>query len=590
MESIIKKCIGISIAFFFFTSYLNGQCATIHFYRMNSLMQSDRAVYLYQDGELIAKVKQGDRFEADVCSAGQFIFSVKMDPNNTSLTKQRIEVTPGEKYYLKISCPITPEVAALGKRSSSKGRKDLSKGNKFTGAMQKINLKNTQVVARGGSQGGGQVTTPPVRNSGGFKQSQIVGNFQFDVVSVVKAGDMLSMAFKVTNLTSEDLMLYSAYYNIYFYDDMGNLLSANDLCIVNACENGQRTITDIQTHHYDRTTSLMPYGIPMNMSVNIRGIRNGSKKLTRGVFQMGFYRPSTRGQKNPFTLEYFDIEYPEVVDPNNSNRRVFGPHSLELVHAKRQGEDVVTRFRYKNGATETASVLLKDLSTYDNFGNKYTQRQFSVFDGTKKRANNYRYAQDVASNSEVYLEVAFPKVLSSAQQLRRLTLNFSGYTFEWNDINIEGVGSTPSRVVEVEPKTRPNRTNYIAYKEFETKVRNKENVSGKKIILEKIYFNTGSDEILNNSHTQLNQLAQLMTLNQNLKLEISGHTDNIGEDKKNMLLSQKRADNIRYFLIDQSIDPSRISSVGKGEREPLLDNSSEMGRKENRRVEILVTE
>ena len=593
MKNYILKSIAIVLCFLAFNSNLNAQCSEIYFYRFNNI-QCDKPVFLSQDGERIATVRLGDRYKATVCTPGNYTFVAKTNEDNFSVIKTSIDVQEGQNYYVKVGCTFGVDVATIGKKSSSKGKKDFNKGSKFKGAVKDINLKNAQVVTGGGSgsQGGGEggMITPTVSNSGGFKQSQIVGNFKFDVVSVVKAGDMLSMAFKVTNLTSEDLILYSAFYNIYFYDDMGNLLSANDLCIVNNCENGQRTITDIQKHHYDRTKSLIPYGIPMNMSVNIRGIRNGSKKLTRGVFQMGFYRPNTPGVKTPFDVQYFNIEYPEVVDPNNPNRRVFGSNSLELVHAKRQGEDVITRFRYKNGSNETAKISLKDLSTYDDFGNKYTQRAFSVFDGTTKRAANYRYTHDVAADSEVFVEIAFPKVVGNAQKLRRLTLNLSGYTFEWNNVNIEGLGSGGSRVVEIEPGARPNRTNYIAYNDFETKVRNKESVIGKKIILENIYFNSGSDDILTSSYPQLDQLTQVLLSNNELKLEISGHTDNVGEDLPNMLLSQKRADSIRYYLIGKSIDPSRITSVGKGATQAIAGNSSDAGRQQNRRVEIQIVE
>ena len=141
----MKKYNKVAVIVFVFLTFLsvglNAQCSTIHFYRYNSLMQSDRTIYLYQDGELIARVKQGSRFEAKVCSSERFIFSVKMDPDNVSLTKETLKVEPGENYYFKISCPVTPEIAGMAKRKNSKGSKDLSKGNKFTGAVQQINLK-----------------------------------------------------------------------------------------------------------------------------------------------------------------------------------------------------------------------------------------------------------------------------------------------------------------------------------------------------------------------------------------------------------------------------------------------------------------
>jgi outer membrane protein OmpA-like peptidoglycan-associated protein len=326
----------------------------------------------------------------------------------------------------------------------------------------------------------------------------------------------------------------------------------------------------------------------MNMNINVRGIRNGSKKLTRGVFQMGFYRPGNPGVKTGFDLQYFDIEYPEVVDPNNQNRRIFGSNYLELLDTKRIDKDVVTRFRFKNGSNETAKISLQNLSVYDDSGNKYVQREFSVFDGIQKRPHNYSTNHDVASNVEIEIEILFPNVATNAQNLRRQTLNLSGYTFEWNNINIKGTAGEKSTVMETPKETKINRTNYIVYNDFETKVRNRENVVGKKIILEKIYFATGSDEILTNSHIQLNRLAQLMQTNSNLKVEISGHTDNVGDNIQNMVLSQKRADAIKYYLMGKSISTSKIASVGKGATLPIANNVSDSGRQQNRRVEIKI--
>jgi outer membrane protein OmpA-like peptidoglycan-associated protein len=85
-------------------------------------------------------------------------------------------------------------------------------------------------------------------------------------------------------------------------------------------------------------------------------------------------------------------------------------------------------------------------------------------------------------------------------------------------------------------------------------------------------------------------LGELLKLNSSLKVEVSGHTDNVGDDLSNMLLSQKRADAIKYYLIKKSIQPNKIISTGKGEKEPIRENTTGVGRQENRRVEIMVVE
>ena len=111
-----------------------------------------------------------------------------------------------------------------------------------------------------------------------------------------------------------------------------------------------------------------------------------------------------------------------------------------------------------------------------------------------------------------------------------------------------------------------------------------------KTILENLYFNTNSDQLLPSSQTQLTGLSQILKENGNVRLEISGHTDNVGDDIENLLLSQKRADAVRYFLIKEKISPDRLTSIGKGENEPVADNNSTDGRQMNRRVEIKIVE
>ncbi len=150
----------------------------------------------------------------------------------------------------------------------------------------------------------------------------------------------------------------------------------------------------------------------------------------------------------------------------------------------------------------------------------------------------------------------------------------------WENIHIKG-----DAVQENQPKQK-----YIQYTEFEEKIRKNQNVIGTKVILKKIYFSSGSDVILKESFAQLNQLGELLKLNSRLKVEVSGHTDNVGDDLSNMLLSQKRADAIKYYLIKKSIQPNKIISIGKGEKEPIRENTTGVGRQENRRVEIMVVE
>jgi OOP family OmpA-OmpF porin len=68
------------------------------------------------------------------------------------------------------------------------------------------------------------------------------------------------------------------------------------------------------------------------------------------------------------------------------------------------------------------------------------------------------------------------------------------------------------------------------------------------------------------------------------RIEIAGHTDSVGNDGYNMKLSQRRADSVRDYLIQQGVDGARLTARGYGETQPLADNATADGRARNRRV------
>ena len=70
---------------------------------------------------------------------------------------------------------------------------------------------------------------------------------------------------------------------------------------------------------------------------------------------------------------------------------------------------------------------------------------------------------------------------------------------------------------------------------------------------------------------------------------IEGHTDNVGSEDFNLGLSQRRADAVRSYLLQQGVDASRIEASGMGEGVPVASNGTATGRQQNRRVEIIIS-
>ncbi|OFX86891.1 MAG: hypothetical protein A2W99_04025 [Bacteroidetes bacterium GWF2_33_16] len=111
---------------------------------------------------------------------------------------------------------------------------------------------------------------------------------------------------------------------------------------------------------------------------------------------------------------------------------------------------------------------------------------------------------------------------------------------------------------------------------------------GQKIILRNVFFVTDSYQLEEKSIVELSKLVEFLSKNQTLKVEISGHTDNIGTPQYNQTLSENRAKSVFDYLQNNNIERSRLIYKGYGESKPIDSNSTEQGRANNRRTEITI--
>lgn len=112
--------------------------------------------------------------------------------------------------------------------------------------------------------------------------------------------------------------------------------------------------------------------------------------------------------------------------------------------------------------------------------------------------------------------------------------------------------------------------------------------SGERIALRNVFFETGRWEILHESEYELAKVVDLLTKNPTLKIELGGHTDNVGRPEANQRLSEQRAKAVYDYLINKGIPSDRLSYKGYGETQPVATNDTDEGRRENRRTEIKV--
>jgi outer membrane protein OmpA-like peptidoglycan-associated protein len=101
-----------------------------------------------------------------------------------------------------------------------------------------------------------------------------------------------------------------------------------------------------------------------------------------------------------------------------------------------------------------------------------------------------------------------------------------------------------------------------------------------------IYFETNKAIIKQQSYSMLDEIVDILNQYPDYDVRLTGHTDNVGNDAYNLILSQNRVDAVMQYLIDKGISASKLEAIGYGKTRPVATNNTAMGRALNRRVEI----
>jgi outer membrane protein OmpA-like peptidoglycan-associated protein len=125
--------------------------------------------------------------------------------------------------------------------------------------------------------------------------------------------------------------------------------------------------------------------------------------------------------------------------------------------------------------------------------------------------------------------------------------------------------------------------------QFNKILETRDSVRGLVITMADVLFETGKFELGPPTREALAKLSGIVLGHPGLNLQIEGFTDSTGSDELNQTLSEKRAEAVRGYLIQQGLSAGAVTSKGFGKASPVADNSTAAGRQKNRRVELIVS-
>ena len=112
----------------------------------------------------------------------------------------------------------------------------------------------------------------------------------------------------------------------------------------------------------------------------------------------------------------------------------------------------------------------------------------------------------------------------------------------------------------------------------------------KTFVLDDVNFETGKAELKIESHAVLDELVAYLNRKEDERIEIGGHTDNVGKPAANILLSMERAKSVMAYVVSKGVDPARLTAKGYGSSVPVASNATSEGKAINRRTEVKILE
>lgn len=285
-------------------------------------------------------------------------------------------------------------------------------------------------------------------------------------------------------------------------------------------------------------------------------------RLGIGELDIYYSRLDTAGQWQ----EPINIGYP-INTPQDDNGLVISASGTTAYYASnRPQKDGITRreivcFDVPQEARPGAVSYIRGI-VYDAKTNEPLDASIELID----LADGHRQATAMSNATDGSFLLNLPSGCNYALLSTRQGYLFHSQNFELTDV----VADTSSPIVMKIPMSPLTK--------------------GEKVAMRNVFFDTNSTELRSESHIELDRLVEIMKHNPALRIEIGGHTDNVGSAEYNKKLSEGRAQSTVSYLISKGIDIERITAKGYGLSQPVADNNSEEGRALNRRIEARIVE
>ena len=278
----------------------------------------------------------------------------------------------------------------------------------------------------------------------------------------------------------------------------------------------------------------------------------------------------------PFYAQAVDVETNEGLDAKISLRYAAGNRVVFNKKTDADGfikHDGLRNGRYTIAASSTGYFDNKQAITHGKLDTVIIalQRQRTIFVRVTDAKTNEKLQATVTISSEQDNKQLFSKNTNPADGMINNDLLKGRYL-----LNVTSEGYIYHQETIDHTKTD---TIHVALQPVEKETR---------VILHNLFFEFDSSIIKDESQTTIDELYQFLTNNPEIRIQIVGHTDNVGTEQYNKTLSENRAKSVYDAVVKKGISSDRLSWAGKGATDPITTNDTEEGRAENRRVEFVI--